>query len=151
MYTLYLVGQIAPNPETYAWRDRVECYFADNDMVQTINPCNKEFNRKALAKEDDFSKTLVQKYTNVLVPQDRYYVKKANWIFANMNIYTESKPILGSFFELAWAFDQPWTTVVGIHEDFENAFQCNHPFVRMSVHTWVKDEMEACKVMKEYT
>jgi hypothetical protein len=54
-------------------------------------------------------------------------------------------------FELAWYADSRDKAVIGIfdgnHLDDE---YCRHPFVRNAVHTWVKTEIDACKIAERY-
>jgi hypothetical protein len=155
IYTVYLVGQITSNPETYEWRDRVTEYFKNNKKIFIINPCGSEWNKTLLSdsknKENKFSKWATQGASALLVPKDRNYVKKADCIFADLNIYSPDRPILGSFFELAWSYDQPWTMVIGIIKGDKNkVFHCVHPFVDQSVHTWVQDEIDACRLLTDY-
>ncbi len=63
----------------------------------------------------------------------------------------EEKPILGSFFELAWYYTMPEKTVIGIFDgDPNEAIQCKHPFVQEAVTTWVKTPKEACYLTLHY-
>ena len=156
MYTLYLVGQITADPITYTWREAVDEYFQYNDCVEIINPCNCSFNRSALKNNDGdssgFSKTAFKENGIVLLPhRDREYVRRSNVAFVNMNMYTPEKPILGSFFELAWYFDAPEKMVIGIFEgDYTKDFQCKHPFVDETIQTWVTSPLEACQLLERF-
>lgn len=156
MYITYLVGQITANPITYTWRDDVEQYFEYNDCVEIINPCNSLFNRRALKNNDGdingFSEEAFKEKGIVLLPhKDREYVKISNVAFVNMNMYTPEKPLLGSFFELAWYFDAPEKMVIGIFEgDHTKDFQCQHPFVDETIQTWVDCPLDACRLLERF-
>jgi len=113
-YIVYLVGQITANPETYAWRERVSLYFNTNrnkvdSDIEVINPCNSLFNKNLIDNcrnnSVEYSKWVLKRDPSLLVPKDRRFVKRANVLFVNMNMYSPEKPMLGSFFELAWAYD----------------------------------------------
>ena len=156
MYTVYLIGQITADPITYAWRESVEQYFKHNKDVEIINPCNCVFNKLALKNADGnangFSKKALKEKGIVLLPhRDREYVRRSNVAFVNMNMYTPEKPILGTFFELAWYFDAPEKMVIGIFEgDHTKDFQCNHPFVREAVQAWTKHPLGACSLLERF-
>jgi len=156
MYTVYLVGQITADSVTYNWRKEVEDYFECNEYVKIINPCNSLFNQKALENDDSeengYSKKSYRERGILLLPhKDREYVKKSNVALVNMNMFSPEKPIIGSFFELAWYFDAPEKMVIGIFDgDHTKDFQCQHPFVRSTVHVWVKDTSKACKLLERF-
>ena len=153
--TAYLVGQISKDvEETYLWRERVRHHFYDNPKVDIIDPCFNQFNQAILSsKVDDEQRMKVYRKmgTDVLVPKDYTYVLKSTMAVANMNHYDPKKPILGSFFELAWYFANPQKTVIGIFDgNPKNDIICNHPFVRQAVDTWVKNDEEACKLIEYF-
>ena len=152
---IYLVGQIsADENETYSWRERVREYFILDNDITIIDPCNNKFNQEVKetgAGDPRRLKVYKMNGTGLLVPKDKSYVNRATIIFANMNTYDSDKPIIGSFYELAWTSDNPATSVIGIFAgDPTNDVICNHPFVRASVDIWVKNEMEACEMVEYY-
>ena len=156
MYTIYLIGQITANPATYQWRSEVEDYFSDKDMVEIINPCNSRFNQEALTNsdtnEDGFSKkSFAEKGIPLLTHKDREFVRQSNIAFVNMNMYSPEKPIIGTFYELAWYFCAPEKMVIGIFDgDPTKDFQCYHPFVRETVQVWTQTPLEACKLLERF-
>jgi len=152
-YTIYLVGQMTSNPETFSWRQRVANYFFDNSNIHVIDPGSSLFDRHLLraSKENNqlFNSQAIATDARLLVAKDRYYVKTANCLFINLNVYTPERPILGSYFELAWAYDCPEKMKIGIYTgDRTKAFHCMHPFVDQAIQTWVQDEIEACKLLE---
>ena len=153
--TAYLVGQISKDiEETYQWRERVRHWFYDNPKIDIIDPCCNQCNQAILnSKVDDENRLKVYRKmgTDVLVPKDYTYVRKSTMALANMNHYDPKKPILGSFFELAWYYANPEKTVIGIFDgNPKNDIICNHPFVRQAVDTWVKNDEEACKLIEYF-
>jgi nucleoside 2-deoxyribosyltransferase len=120
-----------------------------------ISPCKSEFNKKLMEKnvgnEEKFSKWALRSNSALLIPKDRRYVKISDIIIVNMNIYSPERPFIGTIYELAWAYDSPEKMVVGIFDgDPRKDFQCNHPFVRETIHTWAKNEIGACNIILEY-
>lgn len=156
MYTIYLIGQITANPATYQWRSEVEDYFGDKDLVEIINPCGCMFNQDALTNSDSdenaFSKKALVENGIVLLPhRDKEFVNQSNIAFANMNMYSSEKPILGTFYELAWYFAAPEKMVIGIFDgDPTKDFQCHHPFVRETIQSWTKTPLEACQLLERF-
>ena len=152
---IYLIGQISSSkPETYRWRENIINQFRGDDRILFIDPCSNGFNQKILA--DNINDPLRKKIykmrgTELLVPKDKSYVVRSTMGIANMNIFDPKKPIIGTFFELAWYLDYPEKAVIGIlNGDPENDVICNHPFVRESVTIWVRDEYEACELVHHY-
>jgi hypothetical protein len=154
---IYLVGQISiDKPITYEWRDNVRKHFADYEEFEIIDPTANGFNISKLAeagKVEDRDRLKIYKTigTDLLVSKDRGIVEYSTMAFANMNLYDEHKPMIGSMFELAWYYDNPTKPVIGIFDgDWENDIYCNHPFVRSSITRWVKTEQEACELCSYY-
>lgn len=148
---IYLVGQISPKfPETYNWRTRVIKELEDCPSVGFINPCDNAFNSK-LVKESRYAIYEGKRSfgIDVLPSKDLTFCKDSNLAIANMNQYDPDKPLLGSFFELAWYYMMPEKTVIGVASDV-NSYICQHPFVQQAVTTWVRDEHEACYVVRKY-
>jgi len=153
--SIYLVGQISVDkPISYEWRENVRNHFKGNDMFQIIDPTNNNFNTAKLKEAgNDPHRFIIYKTKGVqlLVPKDRTIVDDSTMCFANMNLYDENKPMIGSMFELAWYYDAPEKAVIGIFDgDPESDVYCNHPFVRSTIDLWVKNEQEACEITEYY-
>ena len=162
-YTAYLVGQISMNNETYEWRKRVRDYFnelkfrgqLESNDIYIIDPTASEFN-KGYAQtgcDENHCDKEQKPYAGIdLLPAKDYrYVIDANIIIANLNHYTPERPIIGSYFELAWAYANPGKMIIGIYDgDPEQDFHCRHPFVWKTIQTWVKTENEACDLIYAY-
>jgi hypothetical protein len=152
---IYLVGQISVEaPESYKWRDRVIEYFKDYPQFSLINPCDNSFNTniKGMNGKNVYSTKIFQtKGIELLVPKDYSYVERSTMCIANLNQYDAKKPILGSFFELAWYYTMPSKVVVGIFTgDPTTNIHANHPFTRAAVNVWVQNEIEAAEILRYY-
>lgn len=150
---LYLVGQISVNAiETYLWRERfIECFDEEADIV-VINPCNSEFNRSIT--DNNYEKHTDVYYetgVDLLPSKDKNYVDMADIIVANLTLYDPERVMIGSFYELAWAKEDATKSVIGIFDgNPEKDMICNHPFVRNTIHAWVKTEIDAAELVKEF-
>ncbi len=147
----YLVGQISPKYEiTYKWRQNLQNYFKDTDEIQFINPCDNPFNKKVLEeKAYAVSKERRVNAIDVLPAKDYTFCKRSSAAIVNMNHYDHKKPLLGSYFELAWYFTMPEKTVIGFAKDLDE-YECQHPFVQKAVTTWCHDEFEAAAIVEQY-
>jgi len=152
MKTIYLIGQIAAGaPESYEWRKRVREYFDGKDTFKIIDPCHNAFNECVLGANTARKEVYETEGVDLIVPKDRMAVQRSSICFANFHRYDRKKALIGTMFELAWYADSPAKAVIGIfdgnHMDDE---YCRHPFIRNSVHTWVKTEIDACKTVERY-
>lgn len=150
----YLVGQISPKfPETYKWREYVrdEMEMWDEE-IGFIDPCANPFNQKVLKEKRYAVDTANHKRSfgiDVLPHKDYTFVLESDMAIVNMNQYDPDKPLLGSFFELAWYFAEPEKTVIAFAENQES-YICQHPFVRGAVSVWVPDVVDAVYLLKKY-
>ena len=150
----YLVGQISPLFEiTYTWRkyvrDEMEMWI---DEIGFIDPCANPFNQKVLKEKRYAVDTKNKKRSfglDILPHKDYTFVLESDIALVNMNQYDPKKPLLGSFFELAWYFAHPEKTVIGFADDL-NSYLCQHPFVQGAVNQWCDDEVDATYLLKKY-
>lgn len=148
---IYLVGQISPKfDQSYQWRTNVENELQDRYDIEIINPCANPFNEKVL-KEKRYAVTKEKRSfgIDVLPAKDYTYCRRSTMAIVNMNQYDPDKPLLGSFFELAWYFTMPEKTVIAFAAD-QSEYICQHPFVRQAITTWCADEYEACYIVNKY-
>lgn len=157
--TIYLIGQISSaGPESYEWRKRVRKYFSnEGDMYHKpiffniIDPCHNAFNDAVRSESTSREKVYETAGVDLIVPKDRMAVKRSSICFANFHRYDPNKALIGTMFELAWYADSPDKAVIGIFDgDHMDDEYCRHPFVRNAVHTWVKTDLEACKLAERY-
>lgn len=148
----YLVGQISPVYEiTYKWRRYVRKEMVNyEDQIGFIDPCSNPFNQKILNQKRYFDIKKKRSFgIDVLPHKDYTFVLESDIAIVNMNQYDPDKPLLGSFFELAWYFAYPEKTVIGFADDL-NSYLCQHPFVQGAVSTWCHDEVDAAYLLKKY-
>lgn len=156
MYTIYLIGQISQHKETYDWRRRVQKYFENKPKVNIISPTDSPFNAgymdDAVNGNAEAVKAIYKtKGIKILPAKDMNYVYTSNFAIANLNHYTPTKPILGTYFELAWYLANPEKVVIGIYDgDPMSAVHTSHPFVQAAVTAWVKEDKEACELTNFY-
>lgn len=150
--TIYLIGQISSAaPESYKWREHVRNYFSISDSWKIIDPCHNAFNRSVQTEFTTRQKVYETAGVELIVPKDRMAVKRSSVCFANFHRYDPKKALIGTMFELAWYADSPDKSVIGIFDaDYMSDEYCRHPFVRNAVHTWVRSEIEACKLAERY-
>lgn len=153
---IYLAGQISVMaPETYYWRERFTSRLAEDKRFSIINPCGNKFNENSLKKQEIDSHFKLYKANNIelIVPKDRASVKRSDICVVNMIQYDETKPLLGTIFELAWYFDSPEKIVIGITDDAPvgSSILSGHPFIKATVHTWVSEVYEAADLVQTFT
>jgi hypothetical protein len=152
-HKIYLVGQISSDPRSYQWRLNLQQYLDKHpikDSIDLIDPCKNSMNlgliKTAKLDEAKFNESAFGEISlDILTPLDAGYVKESTIGFANMNHFTPERPIIGSFFELAWYYHAyPDKPVIGIFDgDPKKTYHTNHPFVQAAIHTWVNNEKDA--------
>lgn len=121
-------------------------------QFEIFDPCHNAFNKEVL---DDELSRVEDVYEvaglDLIVPKDRQFVARSTICFANLNWYDYPDPMIGTMFELAWYADASEKAVIGIFNgDHSRDTYCRHPFVRNAVHTWVENEIDACKIAERY-
>jgi len=149
---IYLVGQISPKfEETYQWRVNIRDRFKGRKDIQFIDPCDNPFNQQVLhEKEYAISNDgRIEGGMEVLPPKDLTYILRCSIAIVNLNHYDLQKELLGSYFEMAWLYLHPEKTVIAFANNL-NSYNCKHPFVSQSVHTWCRNEYEAAAILDKY-
>lgn len=85
---------------------------------------------------------------NAIVHKDYNCVKKADLIICNTDTFGQNRPLIGTIYELAWAYE--WRkTVIMITQD--NVF-LQHPFITNTVSWYVStvDELLKKKIINEF-
>ena len=148
----YLVGQISPLFEiTYLWRNTVINEMKEfEDEIGFINPCANSFNSK-LVNESRYAVTKEKRSfgIDILPHKDYTFVLESDIAIVNLNQYDKDKPLLGSFFELAWYFANPEKTVIGFADDLDS-YLCKHPFVQGAVSVWCNDVYGSIYLLQKY-
>lgn len=155
---IYLVGQISSDPKTYEWRRNIENYVSGltnyKNKIELLNPCGNKANEKLIqehAYEEEGYNSVTDDIvaTDMLASLDGGYVSYSNVCICNMNHYTPSRPMIGSYFELSkYMYMHPDVPVIGIFNgDPKEHYHTWHPFVARAVQTWTKDEISAIKLV----
>lgn len=151
---IYLAGQISIlAEETYAWRERARKSLLEDDRFEVIDPTYNNFNGGALDRgRKTHFELYKEKSIELIVPKDRNSVKHSDICIVNMNTYDDTKPFIGTIFELAWYYDSPDKQVIGIY-DGEPGYTINtgHPFINAAVNVWTRNEQEAVELVKFFT
>ncbi len=150
----YLVGQISPKFKvTYDWRKYViEVMREFDSQVGFIDPCANSFNKKLVEDGEYAIKVALKERSSgidILPHKDYTFVLESDIAIVNMNQYDPDKPLLGSFFELAWYFAHPEKTVIAFADDLDS-YLCKHPFVQEAVSVWCNDVKEAVFLLHKY-
>ena len=155
-HKIYLVGQISSNPNSYEWRLNLQEYLdgLDDKKIKTgislLDPCKNSMNlnliRASKNNEEGFNNNAFAEETlKILTPLDAGFVQESTMCFANMNHFTPERPIIGSYFELAWYYhNYPNKPVIGIFDgDPKEFYHTRHPFVQAAIHVWVRYAVNA--------
>lgn len=149
----YLVGQISPKyPITYEWRKDISFLIkASSELdIEVLNPCSNNWNEDLLCNSKYAINGKDRSFgMDIIVPKDRMFVKRSTIAIVNLNQYDSDKPLLGSFFELAWYYDSPDKTVIAFADDL-NSYICQHPFVKQTVTSWCSDQREAYELLLKF-
>ena len=150
---VYLIGQISIKAkETYGWRERFIVYLTGKgyipDKLEIIDPCSTEWN-KTILDADYKTDPYLMKGAELLPTKDFNFVKRSSILICNLNQYDLEKPLLGSFFEIAWGWE--WKkTIIEIHNGETNDILKKHPFIDQAVNVWVKNEQQAARLVERF-
>lgn len=143
---IYLAGNISSDPATYKWRDKATKLLEEEYTV--LNPANNKFNRGLLKayKEnpEEFKKGAIDK--RILVVKDYQLVAGSDIILVNMQIITPEKPVIGTLFELAWA----WYLKIPVIAIIADNWFCQHPFTVASFSATADSLEEAVHLIKYF-
>ena len=132
---VYLAGYMSGNKleECTSWRKKIRSHYRDYEIdpetdqyvsypIVLLDPFNgKEFT--TISKDGVTSHipgTAIRK-------SDRMSVKKADIIIANMKTFGETRPMIGTHHEMAWA-EEDKKPIILICEEKDFALYKNHPF-----------------------
>lgn len=125
MFSVYLCGYINERKieECRKWRQQIASYFYTNpkwqDKISFLDPMNGEVGTIT-------NKGLKCKLPGkALVHRDYNSVKTASVIIANLDTFGEQRPLIGSVYELAWAWQMKKPVIV-ITKDKNYKY---HPFI----------------------
>ncbi len=143
---IYLAGNISSDPETYKWREKATEMLSSDYLI--FNPAANKFNKKLLKDAEgdveEFVKKAIERSQGILITKDFNLVQHADLLLANMSIVTPDKPMVGTLFELAWAWYLRKPVVAIISDNL----YCKHPFTKNSFSATTSSLEEACMLIK---
>ena len=152
--TLYLAGQITPNPKTYEWRKETIEALKDIPNLTILDPCASEFDRSMVNSKRDKDgyaiKTFLDEGLSLLPHKDLDHVDKSTIIIFNLWQFDPQRALLGTIFELAWAFERPNIMTIGILRNWKETAFGKHPFVSQTIHAWVDHHLDAAALIRRH-
>lgn len=125
MFRIYLAGYINNEviEECWEWRKQIALHYNSNPKwhgdISFLDPLNGEIGN---ITEEGLKCAVPGK---ALIHRDYNSVKSANLIVANLDTFGEMRPMVGTLYELAWAWEAKKPTIVITNED-KYKF---HPFI----------------------
>jgi nucleoside 2-deoxyribosyltransferase len=129
MFTIYLAGFICGNKikECTDWRKEIINYFYKNpkwnNQIKILDPLNGK-DLETIDKEGLKSNIP----GTAFVPRDHKCVKDSDLIIVNLETFGEKRPVIGTIFELAWAWIYRKPVITITTEDYYK----HHPFIQAS-------------------
>lgn len=143
MRTVYLAGAISPVPRTFEWRAEAHDLLHEEFLV--LDP-TADIDRYDPIFIYTKGRGHTGKRSSGIFRKDYSAVYRADIVLVNLTAY-EGRPLCGTYFELAWAFD--WKTPIIAF--FEGEGLLDHPFVHTVITERAADLPEACeKILWEY-
>jgi len=145
---IYLAGNISNDPETYKWREDATKLLESEYNI--LNPAANKFNKNLIKynKKDleEFKKDAINKSKNILIVKDFQLVNKADIILVNLQLLTPDKPLIGTIYELAWA----WCLKKPVIAIIADNWWCKHPFPASTFSATAETLEEACTIIKYF-
>jgi nucleoside 2-deoxyribosyltransferase len=126
MFRIYLAGYINNEviDKCVEWRKQIALYFNSNPkwqgVISFLDPLNGDDMKNIT--EEGLKCSLPGK---ALIHRDYNSIRSADLIVANLDTFGEDRPIVGTVFELAWAWEFKKPVIV-ITDDDKYKF---HPFI----------------------
>lgn len=128
---VYLAGTITTEDAYFnEWRVQASEYLRANNIIPLSPMAKKEIN----SSKDGGITSNIQ--NSAIFMRDHAMVKSAHVILVNLKLKGHSgvpvkKPLIGSFFEMAWAW-QYQKPIIGVVEEDNYLFN-NHPFITQTL------------------
>lgn len=146
--SIYLAGNISSDIETYKWREKATQLLEAQYTI--LNPAANKFNKMLIKHHktdiEEFKKDAVRKSQGILIVKDYQLVNRADIILVNLQIITEDKPMIGTMFELAWAWQLKKPVIAIVADNWYS----KHPFPFASFAARVMTLEEACEIIKYF-
>jgi nucleoside 2-deoxyribosyltransferase len=147
---IYLAGFIQGSciEKCIAWRKRLREYYdnwkdGQRYPLSWLDPINGEH-------FDEITPDGLKGFLppNAIVHKDYYCVKNSDLIICNMDTFGENRPLVGTIYELAWAYE--FRKIVIMITD--NQVYEQHPFLTNTVSWYVKsvDELIEKKIINTF-
>ena len=134
---VYLSGYISGKAidQCIAWRKKIREHYdhwkgGEKYPIEWIDPLNGSEFEKISAD----GLTLENVPPNAIMQRDYISCKISDLIVANLDTFGESRPLLGTFFEIAWGWEHKKPLII-VTSDYAFA---NHPFIVSSASFIVK-------------
>ncbi len=131
MFSIYLCGYINGNKldECLSWRKKIRNHYdnwkgKEKYPISWLDPMNGK-NLESISSDGNKSDIPARAF----MLRDYHGVKEANLLIVNLDTFQEKRPLLGTIYELAWAF-QDHKPVIAIGTD-KNYIE--HPFIKETI------------------
>jgi nucleoside 2-deoxyribosyltransferase len=95
---------------------------------------------------EEFKKDAIKKSQGILIVKDYQLVVRADIILVNLQIITADKPMIGTMFELAWAWQLKKPVIAIVADNWYS----KHPFPFSTFSARVETLDEACDIIKYF-
>ena len=127
--SVYLSGHINIDvPATLEWRKEAEKALAMRDDIRCLNPM-----RGKEPKGEDTSYSIAGRTAKDIILRDYQDVKSADVVLLKLGTYGSELPWIGTFYELAWAWDNKIPVVAFAENEGGKDFPINHPFMEETI------------------
>ncbi|KKL99948.1 hypothetical protein LCGC14_1809300 [marine sediment metagenome] len=139
---VYLAGFISTeHPETFEWRNRVGFTLQQVHGFQTLSPLRGKAELTRTSTDGGISST--EHTPHDIILRDFGDIARSDLVLVNLNTYGSTRPLVGTIFELAWAWEHRKPVIAFCEAD--NYLMRKHPFVQESVAHYFEAEQEAVK------
>jgi len=137
--TIYLAGFISTeHPETFAWRQEALSWLSG--YFKVLSPLRGKQDLKAESKDGGLTTT---KHTNRdIIARDYGDVLRSDLFLVHLENFGSTRPLLGTIYELAWAWDRKIPVVAICNSN--NYLMRQHPFVEQTVCHYFESVEQAC-------
>lgn len=135
---IYLAGYIAGSviDECTSWRKKIREHYdtwpGGRYPISCMDPLNGE---RFSEISSDGNKGVIP--SHAIVHKDYRCVELADLVIANLNTFGQDRPMIGTFFELAWAYDKRKPIVLIT----DNESYINHPFLAYAA-SWIVSDVD---------
>lgn len=145
MKRVYLAGLISTErPATFAWRK--EAFDELKWTFEVLSPLRDKLDLARHSKDGGVTDTRLTSKDVIL--RDHSDVLSSDLIIVHLEAFGSLRPLMGTLFELAWAWEHKIPVIAIAYED--NAVMRIHPFLAESVSHFVTTTAEAIRFAKEY-